>query len=518
MVIDRRHVESIASLVNQGKAILFIGEGVSAETQLKHPVTIGQEKITKFVRQDELARLMCKELSLPAMPLAEAAERFERRRGRVALNELLWRLYRDLKPGQVHRLLVKMGFKLMYTTNYDSLLETAFQQELGFNPVVAVRNTDAALVRERRTVIKLHGDIAQPDSILITERDYADYPQGREALFDILQADLYVHSFVFLGYGLRDNSLRTLYRSMVSILGRFVNLSYAVLPSEEIDPEVESIWRDNYQIQFLSCDIGQFLEALDTAVKWDHHRNQLEEMQRRVDCARQHFRTQADNYDHAVLTYLGSPQDLEALMAKVKKEHVTNQGLFAHVDFKTAGPLKGRAGLFKYILETLIRGLKESAQHSFGDIMDYELDFAEYERKAQSEEYRYLLLHYGERADRMMQGEEPIPDRSQVQEIGEETFVQEAMDDFLVFLKCLTEKVGWRRIALVLDRLDLVEQFLPTLQVELLERVINANKNVLFVISYAGSQPPQWDTYAFEDRHVQYHELSASSPGTPPTA
>ncbi len=199
MGMDRPHMESIATLVDQGKAILFIGEGASVGAQLKNPITFGGEEIRHAIPPDQLGRLLCQELSLSPVGLPEAAERFERRRGRVALNELLWQLYRDLDPVPLHRQIVRLGFKLIYTTNYDSLLEIAFRRETGLHPIVVARNTDVALVRERRTIVKLHGDIAQPDTLLITETDYADYPQGREALFNILRADLYSHAFIFSG-------------------------------------------------------------------------------------------------------------------------------------------------------------------------------------------------------------------------------------------------------------------------------------------------------------------------------
>jgi hypothetical protein len=513
MSLDRRHVESIATLVNQGKAILFVGEGVSAEAHLRHRITIGGEEICDFVREDHLARILCRELSLSGLALPEAAERFERRLGRVSLNEMLWQLFRNLEPAPVHRLIVRIGFKWLYTTNFDSLLELAFKEELGFHPMIAVRNTDVPLVRERSTIIKLHGDISQPDTIMITETDHADYPRGREALFDVLQADLYAHSFVFLGYGLRDNSLRSLYRSMASVLGRFVNLSYAIMPAEEIDQEAESIWRDNYRIQLLGSDTLGFSKTLDNAVKRDQQKSIRAQRQRRIDSARQHFAAQADNYDRAILVYLGSSQDLEALGSKLTEEHITQKRVFAAVDFKATGPFNGSAGLFRYMLETLVRDLKASVQRICGETTDYELDFSEYERKAQSEQYRYLYLQYGERADRMMQGEESIPNRSAAQEISDQTFVKAAVQDFVVLLNYVTEKAGAQRIILFLDRLDMIAQFLPTLQAELLEKVIHNVRNALFVISYAGSDPPRWDGYAFEDRCVQYHKLPGASQG-----
>jgi hypothetical protein len=180
------------------------------------------------------------------------------------------------------------------------------------------------------------------------------------------------------------------------------------------------------------------------------------------------------------------------------------------VDLRASGPFTGRAGLFRYVLRALVDGLKQSIHDAFGEVISFEPDFAEYERKAQSEEYRYLYLRYPDRADHMMQGEEPIPNREAALDIWEETFVQCALQDFVNLIQRITEKVGWRRIVLFLDRLDVVDQYLAALQGQLLQHVISSHKNVLFVVTYARSDPPQWEGYAFEDRHVQYHRLGSN--------
>ncbi len=240
-------------------------------------------------------------------------------------------------------------------------------------------------------------------------------------------------------------------------------------------------------------------------MKGANHKSELKARQARLEDAKQYFQSQAENYDHAVLVYLGSPQESEAVLPQLREEYLAKGGAFAYVDFRAAGPCKGRAGLFRYVLGTLVEGLRQSVKDAFGETISFEPDFCEYERKAQSEEYRYLYLRHPDRADLMMQGEEPIPNREAAQEIWEQTFVEAATTDFVSLIQRITEKVGWRRIVLFLDRLDVVDQFLPALQAQLVQPVISANKNVLFVVTYARPDPPKWDGYAFEDRHVQYH-------------
>jgi hypothetical protein len=86
------------------------------------------------------------------------------------------------------------------TLNYDSLFELA-----------------SADINDKRTVIpdsrvegdhwllKLHGSVSDPASIVLTRDDYLGYNASRDALSAVVKATLITHHLLFVGFGLRDD-------------------------------------------------------------------------------------------------------------------------------------------------------------------------------------------------------------------------------------------------------------------------------------------------------------------------
>jgi len=71
----------------------------------------------------------------------------------------------------IHKIISKIGFfKNIITTNWDVFLE----RELNLIPIV--RDTDLVFWNdEKRQLMKMHGCISQPDTMVITVKDYDDY-------------------------------------------------------------------------------------------------------------------------------------------------------------------------------------------------------------------------------------------------------------------------------------------------------------------------------------------------------
>ena len=136
------------------------------------------------------------------------------------------------------------GHQLIMTTNYDDLLERAFDaagepydvliymDRSGFFLHRAPDGSETLIERaneyphiplddarnlKRSLIVKLHGTVDrrsdENDSYVITEDDYIEYLAERkdsELLPNVLRAKLKRSHFLFLGYGLRDWNLRVI--------------------------------------------------------------------------------------------------------------------------------------------------------------------------------------------------------------------------------------------------------------------------------------------------------------------
>ncbi len=115
-------------------------------------------------------------------------------------------------------------WKSIYTTNYDRLVEQAYEaknKELS----VVTSNFDFGVQRtpEQQRLYKLHGSIDKDEAygdrsrIVISENDYDLTSEYREALYDTLKTDLIGSNLVIIGYSLSDQHIKNLISRAVEI-------------------------------------------------------------------------------------------------------------------------------------------------------------------------------------------------------------------------------------------------------------------------------------------------------------
>ena len=110
----------------------------------------------------------------------------------------------------MHELIVELDFPIVYTTNFDRNLETAFALH-GKEFVKIVNAKDVARAREGVTqIVKLHGDFDDDSSIVIAETDYLDRLSFDSPLDIKFQADALGRTILFVGYSLSDLNIRFL--------------------------------------------------------------------------------------------------------------------------------------------------------------------------------------------------------------------------------------------------------------------------------------------------------------------
>lgn len=204
-------IRELASQIRARRAILFVGSGVSAGFGL--PPWRGLiEHLGRDLGYDpdEFCSFTDSFLAL--------AEYYRLRKGSLrAVRDWIrdeWRISDDdLRASRLHDILVGFDCPLIYTTNFDQLLERAFAlRGRRINKVVSVRDL-SEIDDSLPTVIKFHGDIDDMASLMLSETDYFRR-LAFEAPLDIkLRADALGRTVLFIGYSLSDINIRLmLYR------------------------------------------------------------------------------------------------------------------------------------------------------------------------------------------------------------------------------------------------------------------------------------------------------------------
>lgn len=136
------------------------------------------------------------------------------------------------------------------TTNYDNLLESSKNIFRGQYQVV-VTDKDLLNSEKNKYIIKMHGDLNLPESIVLKEQDYLDYSQNHILLELFIKSLLTDHIVLFLGYSLNDYNIKLIIswlnymRSQNNALDESRKVGYIVLDQEEIDSFQESYFGCN---------------------------------------------------------------------------------------------------------------------------------------------------------------------------------------------------------------------------------------------------------------------------------
>jgi hypothetical protein len=135
-----------------------------------------------------------------------------------------------VRPTLAHYLLLSMPFRLFLTTNYDDLLERTLTA-LRHDPEVIC--TPESVVHtgqtEQPSVVKLHGDATRRTPIVLTRDDFDRFFRDHPVTVALLQGLLLNHTFLFVGYDLRDPNTRQLYSGVAHLLHTSGTRAYSVV-------------------------------------------------------------------------------------------------------------------------------------------------------------------------------------------------------------------------------------------------------------------------------------------------
>jgi hypothetical protein len=139
----------------------------------------------------------------------DIAEMFRQTVGPHAYFRFLRERYRkDVRPSPLHRAIAKLPAKTIFTTNYDKLLETAFRIGNRIDPAAVIFPEQLNYIEDDEVrIIKLHGDIDHPSTIILTRTDYAGYASKHQEFINLLQSSINGRTMLFLGFGLRDSTI-----------------------------------------------------------------------------------------------------------------------------------------------------------------------------------------------------------------------------------------------------------------------------------------------------------------------
>ncbi|MEA4926425.1 MAG: SIR2 family protein [Syntrophomonadaceae bacterium] len=118
----------------------------------------------------------------------------------------------DIAQSKPHLLLARMGAPIVYTTNFDHLIEQGYNHlHIPCQIVVTTEDIIAAAGSNCPQIVKFHGSLGQKDSVVLTESDYYERLEFVTPIDIKLRADALGKSLLFMGYSFSDFNVRYLW-------------------------------------------------------------------------------------------------------------------------------------------------------------------------------------------------------------------------------------------------------------------------------------------------------------------
>lgn len=211
-------LEDLAKQLVPKKSVLLFGAGSS--------IPSGAPRVSKLL--DELSSKFG--VALSDYSLSEMASFCEARADRSQVVEVVRQLFKGLKPTGGLKNLPLYEWKSIFTTNYDNLIEQAFElrgrrlrvYHSNFNFTTEEDDPDCSL-------FKLHGtierDICDGDHsrLIISEQDFQQTSKYREYLYDRLKGDMAGGRLLIVGHSLSDPDIRSIVNRALDIAADILN-------------------------------------------------------------------------------------------------------------------------------------------------------------------------------------------------------------------------------------------------------------------------------------------------------
>lgn len=251
--------------IQSGNVVLFLGAGASygAFHPKNEPIPLGRDLSAKIARQflDE---------SYVGGDLAYVAEIAISQKSLYDVQLFIKNIFSEYSPADHHLLIPTFNWKAIYTTNYDLLIEQAYQQKKKealqlINPVY--KNTRQQDIYKPKHVpyYKLHGSFHSIDDeklpLILTPDQYINHKDGRDMLFEHLKEDAYSYTFLFIGFSFADLDIRSILNKIGSNESKI--RSYMVGP--KIRDAEASLW-EGKKITSIVSPFQEFMNELNAVV------------------------------------------------------------------------------------------------------------------------------------------------------------------------------------------------------------------------------------------------------------
>ncbi len=163
--------------------------------------------------------------------LMDISNEYSQLYSRDSLIEVL-KAHFDVAPSvdpAVHKLIAKIPqISSIITTNYDHLFESVYENRISLYTGTSFSRT----IKGSIDLYKIHGDTSDPDSIVLTSKDYSQFYDKLDTIFwNKIKGLLAEKTIVFVGYSLEDKNIQDVFEKIVQQISPLNKEFFIVTPT-----------------------------------------------------------------------------------------------------------------------------------------------------------------------------------------------------------------------------------------------------------------------------------------------
>ncbi|UZD69315.1 SIR2 family protein [Brucella sp. JSBI001] len=116
-------------------------------------------------------------------------------------------------PSRLHELIALLDTRVVFSLNFDDIYEIKsreINEASQFTKNYSDTDVCEFLRNDARYVVKVHGNLASPASLIFTQEDYARARIKHSLFYSAFDAALLTHTFLFIGCGYGDPDINLL--------------------------------------------------------------------------------------------------------------------------------------------------------------------------------------------------------------------------------------------------------------------------------------------------------------------
>lgn len=235
-------LERIRRYLFLGKASVMVGAGFSRNADVPSHVAVKQWTdvgMDIYCQLQNVNEVDPKNLIFKT-PMRLASQ-FSATFGRSELDNLIKDSIPDdrMNPGALHRQLLGLPWRDIFTTNYDTLLERAREGIVRTYSVVTSK--EMLLYKKSPRIIKLHGSFPDKTPFLMTEEDFRTYPAEHPEFVNTVRQALVESIFCLVGFSGDDPNFTSWQGWLRDVMGEYAGPSYLITCDKNYDESFKTL-------------------------------------------------------------------------------------------------------------------------------------------------------------------------------------------------------------------------------------------------------------------------------------